>query len=600
MSSPVDQIKERLSIVDVISSYLKLEKAGKNYKAKCPFHNEKTPSFFVSPERGSFYCFGCSKHGDVFNFVQEFEGLDFKGALQLLARQAGVQLKELSSRVVREKEKIYKVMEEATIFYEELLGKNISAKKYLKERGLKESTIRDFRIGFVPSKWREIYSYLRKKSFTDREIELAGFIKITHNDSQTDAHVYDRFRGRIMFPIFDSSGRVVAFSGRLLQDNEKAPKYLNSPDTPIFSKADIFYGLHKAKAAIRKKDFSILVEGQMDLLISHQAGFTNTVALSGTALTSSTMLEGEEKLNNFGQIVSLSKNMIIAFDSDLAGVAASGRAAGIALREGLNVKIAQLPLGVDPADFILSHPKEKWQNILRSSKHVILFYLDKILTGEASLLEKGQIVREEVLPYVSALESNIDKSYFVREISQRAQIKEESIWEDLKKIKPSYSPRPTADAVSDLGAKSQLESEAEKKRRECLRKDFLARRILGIVFWQETLDRPTIKVEEIKNKFKDVIGEDYFKELQNAFVGNKQELIFEAEVFYQNSDKILDDVKEILLHLKEDNLSEKLGQRMQALNVAEKEGKHDEATHLLKECHELSQKINEIKTERYK
>jgi len=211
MNSPVQKIKERLSIVDVISSYMKVEKAGKNYKVKCPFHNEKTPSFFISPERGSYYCFGCSAKGDIFSFVEHFEGTNFLGALKILAERAGV---ELSSYRSEQKDKtaiFYEIMEEATAYYERMFVDNKEARSYLLNRGLNDSTIQSFRIGYAPESWTAVYEYLTKKGYRKEDIEIVGLIK------KKDDRFYDRFRGRIMFPINDSSGRVIAFSGRIFK-----------------------------------------------------------------------------------------------------------------------------------------------------------------------------------------------------------------------------------------------------------------------------------------------------------------------------------------------------------------------------------------------
>ena len=275
MNSPVAKIKERLSIEEVVSSYIKLKKAGANLKAKCPFHNEKTPSFFVSVDRGSYYCFGCGASGDIFTFVEEFEGLDFRGALKLLADRAGVELAAYTKEMKEaenEKEKLYRAMEEATLYFCDNLTQNREVLNYLKTRGLNEKSIKDFRIGFALLDWRLLYFYLQKKGFSDIEMEKAGLVK------KSEKGFYDRFRGRIMFPISDSSGRVIAFSGRIFSaqggsasGGVEQAKYLNSPETPIFSKHAVLYGIYKAKDSIRKNNFSILVEGQMDLILSHQA-----------------------------------------------------------------------------------------------------------------------------------------------------------------------------------------------------------------------------------------------------------------------------------------------------------------------------------------
>ena len=239
MSTSVEQIKEKLSIEDVIGSYIKLERAGNSLKARCPFHNEKTPSFFVSPDRGGYYCFGCGVKGDIFTFVQEFEGIDFVGALKILADRAGVQLEKISPKVADKKERLYYLLEITTEFLEKNLQNEEIPLDYLKKRGLTEKTIKDWRIGYVRNEWRTIYDHLKSKGFLDEEMERAGVIKTEGQNT------YDRFRGRIMFPLFDSAGRVIAFSGRIMPafDDGKAGKYLNSPQTEIFDKSKTLYGL---------------------------------------------------------------------------------------------------------------------------------------------------------------------------------------------------------------------------------------------------------------------------------------------------------------------------------------------------------------------
>ncbi len=334
MNSPVQKIKERLSIEEVVSSYITLNKVGSNLKAKCPFHNEKSPSFFLSPDRGTYYCFGCGAKGDIFTFVEEFEGLDFKGTLKLLAGRAGVELEKYNKEEESEKEKLYRVMEEATKFFEKNLTENKDAQEYLKSRGIEEKTTKDFRIGFAILDWRKLYDFLKSKNFTDKEIESAGLAK---KPDDTNKAMYDRFRGRIMFPITDSSGRVIAFSGRILLDDGKSAKYLNSPETPIFNKSSVLFGIDKAKESIRKNNFSILVEGQIDLVLSHQAGFKNTVASSGTAMTDSTVSK-ENLINNLGLVRRLSKNIVLAYDADRAGNNASNRFAKIYLYLVMDVK----------------------------------------------------------------------------------------------------------------------------------------------------------------------------------------------------------------------------------------------------------------------
>ncbi len=432
MSTAVEQIKSRIDIVTLVSSYMKLDRAGASWKGRCPFHNEKTPSFFVSPERGNYYCFGCGASGDIFTFVEEFEGLDFKGALKLLADRTGVVLESYSKENQEnksEKERLYDAMEAATKFFENNLAINSEALEYLKTRGLTDKSIKDFRIGFVKNDWRELYNHLKSKNFNDTEIEKAGLAK------KSEKGMYDRFRGRIMFPIADSSGRVIAFSGRIFGEAASNPanaKYLNSPETPIFSKNAVLYGIDKAKESIRKNNFSILVEGQMDLVLSHQAGYKNTVATSGTALSDSTATK-ENTVSNLGLLRRLSANIVLAFDGDTAGFNAAAKAGRIALALGMDVKVASLGDGVDPADLINKNGPDAWKEAVKTSKHIIEFILDKVLKDAPDARKAGREIKEKVLPFVDALDSSIEKAHFIKKISDQSSIPESALKDDLKK-----------------------------------------------------------------------------------------------------------------------------------------------------------------------
>ena len=351
MSDTVQQVKDRLSIVDVVSQYVKLDRAGSTLRARCPFHAEKTPSFFVSAERGTFHCFGCGEGGDIFTFVEKIEGLDFKGALKVLADKAGVEIvyEKGGKEKKDERERLFELMEVATIFFMSKLSDD--AKKYLRERGMKDATIKEFRLGFAGASWTEASDFLKKKGFSDKEIIEAGVGK------KGDRGTLDKFRNRIMFPIADSAGRVIGFSGRIFGEkaSPEAPKYLNSPETPLFHKSRILYGFDKAKLAMRKLQCAVLVEGQMDLLASHQAGWGNTVAVSGTAFTP----------EHASLVKRMTDNLVLALDADEAGIKAAGRAARAALQGGLNVKVARLPSGLDPADLILKEGAEKWKEAIR-------------------------------------------------------------------------------------------------------------------------------------------------------------------------------------------------------------------------------------------
>lgn len=415
----VEQIKERLDIVDVISSYLKVEKAGINFKAKCPFHNEKTPSFFISPARQSFYCFGCGEKGDIFSFVEKFEGLDFKGALENLAKRAGIELKNFGGEEKSEgKEKLFDIMEETTNVYEKQLEEEKTALKYLEKRGLNPNSITKWRLGLAKDEWRSLYDLLIKKGFSKENLLEVGLIKKVADEVK----YYDTFRNRIMFPICDTNGRVIAFSGRALKNDDKTPKYLNSPETKLFYKSEVLYGFNIAKNYIRKLDYAVLVEGQMDLVMSHQAGVLNTVASSGTALTEL----------HLKKIQKLSNRIIIAYDSDSAGENAARRAAEMALSFGMETKIASLPKGEDPASVAQKEPKE-WKEALKKAEHFTDFALNKALNEKEGRNLTKEIIKN-VLPLVHLIKSEIEKSQFVKKIALKMKVREEDVWNDIKKI----------------------------------------------------------------------------------------------------------------------------------------------------------------------
>ncbi|MFA5778171.1 MAG: DNA primase [Candidatus Paceibacterota bacterium] len=578
MNSPVQKIKERLSIEEVVSSYIKLDRVGPNLKAKCPFHNEKTPSFFISPDRGTYYCFGCGAKGDIFTFVEEFEGLDFRGALKLLAGRAGVVLETFNPKEESEKEKIYRIMEEASLFFEKNLKENIEVLSYLKNRGLNDESIKNFRIGFVKNDWRELYQYLTSRGFKDSELEKAGLVK------KTEKGFYDRFRGRIMFPMGDSSGRIVAFSGRIFVDDGKSAKYLNSPETLIFNKSSVLFGIDKAKETIRKNNFSILVEGQMDLILAHQAGFKNTVASSGTAMTDS-ILSKENIINNLGLVTRLSKNIVLAYDSDKAGINASNRFAKIALSLGMDVKVADIPEGMDPADLISKMGTEAWREAIRNSKHFIEFMLARILKDTDDKRKVGREIKERLLPFVNDLESSIEKSHFITLISNQSSIPESALIEDLKKVEfeQKHEKEDTKIAIENV----------EKK----LRKDPIERRLLGIAFWQESLKIKKIDPELIFKKLALSIGSGPKEQVKEKYKEVKEDLIYEVEEFYLNDENLEKDVNEMLLSIEEEYLNEELIKKMMELQNLK--GKEEEVE-IFKKINELNKRKEEIKNGRLK
>ncbi|MBI2476002.1 MAG: DNA primase [Candidatus Taylorbacteria bacterium] len=591
MSSNVEQIKERLGIVEVVGSYVKLEKAGSNYKARCPFHNEKTPSFFVSPSRGSYYCFGCNAKGDIFSFVEQFEGLDFVGALKVLAARAGVALARENPKAKNEKDRLYRALDAATEFFEKSLAADDEVKEYLAKRGVKEATIKEWRLGFAPDSWRALHDELIKRGFNTGEMQGVGLVKKTEQSAPMavgeSAVFYDIFRGRIMFPIFDSSGRVIGFSGRLLPrlDDGKAGKYINSPETSLFNKSRVLYGLHKAKFDVRKRDYSIMVEGQMDLIMSHQAGFSNTVAVSGTALSENTV--AGDTVTNLGLLTRLSNNLILAFDSDEAGFKASSRNAKTALSLGMDVKVAKMPAGEDPADIILKNPAA-WTAIIKNSKHIIDFTLETLLEKKLDPRKLGKEIVALVLPYVRALQSAVDQAHFIVKISNAAGIKEEALWTELKKVAAVGEPPPTF----DFSEKSKVGggSNAAVNRQSVIEK-----KLLGIIYWQEGKAKSAVDLERLRENLGAILGKAIFAELLAASEAIKNDLIFQAELSYEGASNLSHETRELLINLEIETIDEKLEAVMRRV-YGEKERGSKEDIELIQE---LSAKKQELKTQRF-
>ncbi len=566
MSSSVDQIKSKIDIVSLVSSYMKLEKAGTNFKGRCPFHNEKTPSFFVSPDRGSYYCFGCHAKGDIFTFVQEFEGLDFIGSLKVLADRAGVTLEQYNAENKTEKERLHSLLEQAVFFYEKTLSENSDAMDYLAHRGVSEKTIKDFRIGFAPSDWRELHDYLLGKGTSVSDMLKVGLVK----NKEGSASYYDTFRGRIMFPINDSSGRPVGFSGRILISDDKSPKYLNSPDTELFNKSEILFGLDKAKKDIRVKDYSILVEGQMDLVMLHQAGFSNTVASSGTALTAHHLIKLQR----------LSNRITMSFDSDSAGFSASDRSAKIALSLGMELKLIQMPAGKDPADLAKEDP-EILKECFRNSKPIVDFYTDTLLSKNLEPRQLAIEIRKNVLPYIALIPEKTEQSHFVKSIMRKTFLNEEALWEDLKKIISGVAPLATVSS-SPPGA---------------TRGASIERRIIGIIMWAKGNKDASegVDIEEIEKKVGEILGERY-GELQVLLEKEKESLLFETESYYGGLANLKRDVDELMVGLEEEQLKKEFGKVMLSLQKAEQKKDSSEILRFLEECQRISQRINTIKT----
>ena len=448
--SDTEQIKDKIDIVDLIGEYVQLKPAGINHKGLCPFHNEKSPSFMANRERQSWHCFGCSKGGDIFSFLEEIEGMEFVEALRMLAERAGVQLafKGGSREESSQKTRIKDINTAATRFFYNFLIKMPASKSalgYLHERGLKNETIEEWQIGYVPDQWDLLTQYLLKKGHGIDDLVAAGLtIKRDNANAATGKGFYDRFRGRIMFPIQDVHGSVVGFTGRVLVETERSGgKYVNTPQTLAYDKSRVVFGLNKAKQEIKSKDLIVMVEGQTDVISSHQAGMKNVVASSGTALT-----EQQVKL-----LKRYSSNINMAFDSDEAGQKAAKRGIDITLEEGMNINVIQIPEGAgkDP-DECLKKNKEVWFNAVGNTKHIMQWYLGKAVIGKdlSDPKHKQQVVNE-VLPEIARVPFAVEKDHWLRELGACVNVDVSVLREDLERVKAALrrsvtSPKPSSEA----------------------------------------------------------------------------------------------------------------------------------------------------------
>lgn len=419
----VSEVKSRLSIEDVVGEYVQLKRAGKNFKGLSPFTNERTPSFVVSPEKQIWHDFSSGRGGDMFTFVQEVEGLDFKGSLELLARKAGVDLEQFQSnrgsRKGPKKERLYEALDAAAKFYQVQLGANTEALNYVsKKRQFSKQTILDFRLGYSPDAQRSLTDYLLKKKFNEAELAAAGLTV------QRQGRAADMFRGRIMVPLSDPFGRVIGFTARLLKDDPRAPKYINTPATQLYDKSRHIYGLHLAKKSIQKEKVAVLVEGNLDVIASHQAGVANVVATAGTALT-------EMQLKNLSR---LTPDVRLAFDQDKAGVAAAERAIPIAGKVGINLSIITIPSGKDPDELIKQDPAS-WTGAIQNSEPaldwLLATYRERLdLTSAAGKREFSDIS----LAIVRLLPDQVEQDHYIQIIAELTGVHADSLRAKLQSV----------------------------------------------------------------------------------------------------------------------------------------------------------------------
>lgn len=422
----ISEIKDGCSIVEVISDYISLKKSGVNYKGLCPFHAEKTPSFIVNEEKKIFHCFGCGAGGNVFNFLMKFEHLSFPDAVKEAARRAGISL-PLRMDEFKSEEKaegnaeLLKINQSASDYFREILHTSKEGergRKYLVKRGIDKGIAEEFKLGFAPNRWDGLLTFLSDKGILREDLQRLGLVIPRENRKG----FYDRFRNRLIFPIADFKGRVVGFGGRAIEAEE--PKYMNSPDSPVYTKGYHVYGLHVSLPSIRKTDQAIIVEGYFDLLSMYQHGIKNVVATLGTALT----------LHQIKLLKRYTKNLIIIFDSDEAGAKAAMRSLPLFLDEGISPQMVLLPAGFDPDTFAQKDNGEVMRGKLREPLSLLDVFFGQVFTANDAYSVKGKLkIIEEVVPMVSRIRDRTERELYIQRVSQRLGVKEEIIFQKMKR-----------------------------------------------------------------------------------------------------------------------------------------------------------------------
>ncbi len=422
----LNEIQDRCDIVEVISGYVPLKPAGRNFKANCPFHHEKTPSFIVSPDKQIYHCFGCNSGGNVFNFVKEYEKIDFVDAVKTLAAKAGIKIPESRSSGKNEDSFVSNALsinDIASDFYAEALKNSAGlspVRRYLEKRGIDETIVGKFKLGYADSNWTSLSDYLSKRGISKDIIFKTGLAGKGRNGS-----FYDLFRDRLIFPIFDVRGRVLGFGARVLGD--ALPKYINSPESAAYKKGRHLYGLNFSKAGIREKGFSIITEGYLDVITCHQYGINNVISSLGTALT----------VDQIRLLRRYSHNVVMVYDADQAGEMATLRGLDLFLEEGMNVKVATLDSGHDPDSYLKKFGPRGFGESIKKAKTLFCYKLD-VVTKRVDGTEpegKAEIVKE-MLSTISKVRNAVIKSEYIKNLANILSLKEEAIWEELKKTRP--------------------------------------------------------------------------------------------------------------------------------------------------------------------
>lgn len=583
-NSTVEEIKNRLDIVEFIRSYVPLSPAGKNFKAPCPFHKEKTPSFMVSPERQTWHCFGsCSEGGDIFKFLMKHENLEFYEVLKILAEKAGVELKRISPADQKQFGILYEINESAKNFFKSELEKSPVVLKYLSGRGLKKETTEEFELGFAPNSFDFLTIKLVNAGYDVKDIERAGL-----NFKSERGNYIDRFRNRVIFPLYNHFGKVVGFSGRIFEQavNDKRQaasdlaKYINSPETPIFNKSKILYGFHKSKNNIRDEKTAVLVEGQMDFLSVYQDGMKNVVAVSGTALTG----------DHLKTLKRYADRLILCFDGDEAGFKAAERAVDLAAQNDLNAKILTMKEFKDPAEAVLKSPG-KMKELAKEAKEAMEFYFERYLKDNFQFPISGRVDLAEfkknlriVLEKIKNIASAVERFHWLKKLSDLIGIKEGVLTEEMERLSSVFKP-------SQIIGKNAINRQIVQS--STTRRELIAQRLIGLLNFKNEF---SLKIENHLDYF----PEDYSAILKNLKdeSGPKDEkatellnsisLRFSLEFHNLDEEKLTAEFDELLNQLRLEYLKEKRETLIGLIKEAERQNNETKTASALKEFHEVS------------
>ncbi len=579
----IEQVRQKVDIIDLVSESIPLKKAGRNFKANCPFHDEKTPSFMVSRERQIFKCFGCQEGGDVYGWMIKREGMEFGEALRTLADRAGVKLKSYQPTKEQQiKDKLLEVNHLASEYYHYLLTEHEVGKKalqYLLKRGITRSSIKTFKLGFSVDEWEGLVNFLvKKKGYRLAELEAAGLI------IKGKRGFYDRFRNRVMFPLFDHRNRVVGFAGRVFDQEQKQAKYVNTPETVLYHKSDVLYGLEKTSQEIKKQNKAVVVEGEIDAISSYQVGVKNVVAVKGSALTE-------------GQVVLLKRfceSVSLALDADTAGDQAARRGIELAEKAGLSVRVIKLKYGKDP-DECAQKSSRMWKDSVKGAVPIYDFFIESAIKRFGVDSPEGKRrVSEELAPIVAEISNQVIKAHYVKKLAQALEVGEEAVVQEIDKAGVKRRVKPERIIVSReknredrlaeyvLAIVLQIESEVGK----------LVRMVPGGVLIDGAAKKVVVRLKRWMKSRKTFNVNKFVESLPEELVGAvDQAYLTDLGKMSKSSEKLETELREILKDLEKMKFKAKLKQLTEEIKQAEENKNEDKLRKLQEKFVEVSGRL---------